>query len=60
MTDILHIVGIVIYYSLLLGALPIFLLHLVRSLSDGRRRLDELQSRLDLLEARVGQYPRVI
>lgn len=59
MTDLIQIIGIIVIYTMLLAALPIFLLHLVRSLADGRRRLNELQARVDLLEARVGQYGRV-
>ena len=56
MGDILQIIGIVVASSMLLGAIPIFLLHVVRSIADQRRRLQALQARVDLLEARAGQY----
>ena len=59
MQDILQIVGTIVVYSMVLGAIPIFLLHVVRSLAEQRRRLKELQARVDLLESRVGQYERV-
>jgi hypothetical protein len=59
MGDILQIVGIIVVYSMVLGAIPLFLLHVVRSIAEQRTRLKELQARVDLLEARVGQYERV-
>jgi hypothetical protein len=59
MTDVLQIVGLVIVYSIILCAFPIFLLHVVRSLAEQRTRLKELQARVDLLEARAGRYERV-
>ena len=59
MGDILQIVGITVVYSMILGAIPIFLLHVVRGIAEQRARLKELQARVDLLEARVGQYDRV-
>jgi hypothetical protein len=59
MGDLLQIVGIIVVYSMVLGAIPIFLLHVVRSIAEQRTRLKELQARVDLLEARVGQYERV-
>ena len=59
MRDMLQVVGIIVVYSMVLGAIPIFLLHVVRSLAEQRTRLKELQARVDLLEARAGQYERV-
>jgi hypothetical protein len=59
MGDVLQIVGIIVVYSMALGAVPIFLLHVVRSMAEQRTRLRELQARVDLLEARIGQYERV-
>lgn len=59
MGDILQIVGIIIVYSMVLGAIPIFLLHVVRSIAEQRSRLKDLQARVDVLEARIGQYERV-
>jgi hypothetical protein len=59
MGDVLEIIGIIVVYSMVLGAIPIFLLHVVRSIAEQRTRLKELQARVDLLEARVGQYDRV-
>jgi hypothetical protein len=59
MGAVLQVVGIIIVYVMLLGALPLFLLHVVRNMADQRARLKELQARVDLLEARVGQDERV-
>jgi hypothetical protein len=59
MGDVLQTIGIILTYSIVLGAIPVFLLHVVRSLADQRTRLKELQARVDLLEARAGQYERV-
>ena len=59
MGDILQLVGIIVVYSMVLGAIPIFLLHVVRGIAEQQTRLKELQARVDLLEARIGQYERV-
>jgi hypothetical protein len=59
MRDILQIVGMIVVYSMVLGGIPIFLLHVVRSIAEQRMRSKELEARVDLLEARVGQYERV-
>ena len=59
MQDILQIVGTIVVSSMVLGAIPIFLLHVVRSLAEQRRLLKELRARVDLLESRVGRYERV-
>jgi hypothetical protein len=48
--------------SILLGAVPIFLLYVVRRLADLTRRQKELDARLarlERLEAQAGQYERV-
>lgn len=59
MTDMLEIIGRIVVYSMVLGAIPIFLLHVVRGLAEQRRRLRALEARVDLLEARAGKYERV-
>ena len=59
MMDVIEVIGIIVVYSMLLGAIPLFLLHLLRSLADQRTRLKEFQARVDLLEARAGSYERV-
>ena len=59
MTDVLPVIGRIVVFFMLLAAVPIFVLHVVRSLAELRARVKELQSRVDLLEARASQYERV-
>ena len=59
MTDVLQIASLVVVYFMILCALPLFLLHVVRSLAEQRTRLRELQASVDLLEARAGRSDRV-
>lgn len=58
MTEMLQMFSRIVLYFIVLAAVPLFLLHVVRGLADQRTRLKELQSRVDLLEARAGQYER--
>ncbi len=55
MTGVLEIIGLILRISIVLGAVPIFLLYVVRTLAEQRRRLRELQARVELLEARAAR-----
>jgi len=62
MSDWWEIIRIAVMSSILLGAVPIFLLYVVRRLADLTRRQKELDARLarlERLEAQAGQYERV-
>ena len=62
MSDWWEIIRIAVMSSILLGAVPIFLLYVVRRLADLTRRQKELDARLarlEHLEAQAGQYERV-
>jgi hypothetical protein len=59
MSDVLEILWIILVYSITLGLVPILLLYVARKWAAERKRLDELQARVDLLEARDGNSDRV-
>jgi hypothetical protein len=54
MSDLLEILAIIVVSSVGLGGLPILLLYILRRLDAERKRTDELQARVEQLEAASG------
>jgi hypothetical protein len=59
MADVWEIIRIAVVASVLLGAVPIFLLYLVRRLATMSRRLNDLHARVERLETRASAFERV-
>lgn len=49
----LEIIGVVVTTSVVLGFLPMVLLYILRRLDAERKRLDELEARVERLESRT-------